>query len=244
MSAQVKDQINAMINLSAEQVLSCMGPPTTKAREGSTEVWTYSSFGGVTTSAALAGNQYGAFGSATTSQEFCIVNLTMRDGFVVYANYRSQGKLLAPSLPCYPVLSACTAGRLATSGTTTTQTVAEKSNEAAAFCRELCKDPRLDPIRAVIALFSAPTLSQQTNPDFIKDEQLQALEAYKEILGQCRSKIATANPQLFKIMMQVQPAPYENLKLLHEKKITIGQYNTRKKEGIDKLQAAIVRQGN
>ena len=50
-SAQVHDQINAMVGLSQEHVLSCMGPPTTTANVGTTEVWSYNVGGPVTTSA-------------------------------------------------------------------------------------------------------------------------------------------------------------------------------------------------
>jgi len=35
-SAQVQDQINGMIGLSKERVLSCMGPPTSTAQAGAT----------------------------------------------------------------------------------------------------------------------------------------------------------------------------------------------------------------
>lgn len=112
-----------------------------------------------TTNAALTGNQFGAFGSATTSQDSCIVNLTMRDGVVAAANYRSQGRPLAPSLPCYPVLSACTAGRLGAPDRTK-EAAADRSKDATAFCRELYKDPRLDTIRGLVAIDAPPTLAQ------------------------------------------------------------------------------------
>ncbi len=137
-------------------------------------------------------------------------------------------------------LSGDTPSIPATQGTTSNQTVEEKTSKATSFCWKLYKDPRLDSIRSVIALFYVPSLSQQSNPDFIKDEQLPALVAYKELQEQCRTRIATANPQLIKIMMLVQPAPYESLNLLHEKKITIGQYNT----SIVKINAVIVHQGD
>jgi outer membrane protein assembly factor BamE (lipoprotein component of BamABCDE complex) len=228
-SSRVPDQINAMVGLSKEQVLSCMGPPSNKASEGSTEVWTYSNFGAVTTNAFVSGNRYGALGSSSTSQDSCIVNLTMRNDAVSTANYRSQGKLLAPSLPCYSVLQVCTAGRIGSapiSASAPGRSVTDRTKEAIAFCNESYKDSRLDPIRAVIALSSAPTLSQQSNSDFISDEQLSALDSYKELLDVCRSRLAAANPQRWKIVMQVQPSPHENLMLLFEKKITIGQFNT------------------
>jgi hypothetical protein len=234
-SAQVQDQINAMTGLSKEKVLSCMGPPSSKSSEGATEVWTYNNAGSVTTNAYVSGNQYGTFGSANTTQEYCVVNLTMNDGIVVNANYRSQGKLLAPSLPCYNVLSVCTAGRIGSSLT-------DKTKEAHKYCQELYADARLDPIRDVIAIDKIPTLTQQQNPDFITNEQRPALDAYKELHEQCRNKIAVANPHLWKLMTHVQPNPYKDLTLLYNKKITIGQFNTRKQEVQDKLKAVIADQ--
>ena len=53
---------NKMIGLTKEQVLACMGTPTSKATEGATEVWSYPS-----------GN--------------CTVNVTMMDGKVKRMNY-------------------------------------------------------------------------------------------------------------------------------------------------------------
>jgi len=238
-SAQVHDQINAMNGLSKEQVLGCMGSPSSKSSEDTVDVWTYSNFGPVTTNVAVSGNQYSAHGSASTSQESCIVNLTMKDGIVVGANYRSQGKLLVPSLPCYNVLYACTAGRI---GSVPSKPVAGMTKEALTSCTELYTDARLDPIRDVIAIDASPTLAQQNNSNYITNEQRPALDAYKELLGQCRNKIAAANPHLWKIMMQVQPAPYKELTLLYNKKITTGQFNTRKQETADKLQAAVADQ--
>lgn len=106
-SAQVQDQINSLGGMSKEQILMCMGPPQAKTGEGDVEVWTYSSLGSVQTSAFIQANQNSAFGSANTSQESCNINISMKNGVVVAANYRSLGKLLSPSLPCYPILSAC-----------------------------------------------------------------------------------------------------------------------------------------
>ena len=142
MSSQVADQINGMVGLSKEHVLSCMGPPTSTSSAGATEVWTYNSLGPVNSSTVLSGNQSFVVGSTSTSQEFCAINLTMQSDRVVMANYRSQGKLLAPSLPCYSVLHAC----VPNPGTASAQaesTQGERSKEAFAYCKELFKDPRL-----------------------------------------------------------------------------------------------------
>jgi len=107
------------------------------------------------------------------------------------------------------------------------------------LCKEIFSDKRLDPIRGLIAFDTTPTLSQQRNSDFITNEQRPALDALKESHEKCRSKIAVASPQLWKIMAQMQPAPYTNLTLLYNQKITIGQWNTRKQEALDKFQAAL-----
>ena len=106
-SAKVADQINGMVGLSKEHVLSCMGPPQSVAQAGAIEVWAYNSSGAVNSSILASWNQSILFGTATTSQESCVVNLTMSNNIVISANYRSYGKLIAPSLPCYYVLHAC-----------------------------------------------------------------------------------------------------------------------------------------
>ena len=68
----------------------------------------------------------------------------------------------------------------------------------------------------------------------------QALDAYQSLHEECRNKIMAANPRLAKIIIQVQPAPYANLRVLYERKITIGEFNTRKQDDLDKLRAALV----
>src|SRR6202047_1198777 len=157
-SGQVADQINAMVGLSQEHVLSCIGPPSSTAHVGATEVWSSNVGGPVTTSAVMGGNQSVVAASATRSQEFCVVNLTMQKGLVTAANYRSQGKLLAPSLPCYTVLHACAPNPAPAS---MQAVAAEKSKEAAALCKQLYQDPRLDPLRGIMSFDQAPTLEMQ-----------------------------------------------------------------------------------
>jgi S1-C subfamily serine protease len=107
------------------------------------------------------------------------------------------------------------------------------------FCKELYADERLNPIRGIVVIGEPATLSQQSDSSFIKDAQRPALEALKEVVERCRREIAVANPQAWKIVVQVQPAPQENILLLYNKKITIGQYNKRKQETLEKLQAAL-----
>ena len=59
------DSQNAMIGLTKEQVLACMGPPANQAAVGATEVWSYGSGNGETVS-AVSGNKFGA--AAVSSQ--------------------------------------------------------------------------------------------------------------------------------------------------------------------------------
>jgi hypothetical protein len=80
----------------------------------------------------------------------------------------------------------------------------------------------------------------QSNKDFVTDQQRTALDAYQPLHEECRNKIMVASPQLAKIMVQVQPAPYANLRALYDRKITIGEYNTRKQDELDKLKTALV----
>lgn len=89
------------------------------------------------------------------------------------------------------------------------------------FCKELYADERLNPIRGIVVIGEPATLSQQSDSSFIKDAQRPALEALKEVVERCRREIAVANPQAWKIVVQVQPAPQENILLLYNKKITI-----------------------
>jgi hypothetical protein len=232
-SAQVQDHINGMIGLNKEHILSCMGPPTSTANAGVTEVWSYNSLGPINTSAVVSGNQSLAVGSTSTSQEFCVVNLTMQNDRVVAANTRSQGKLLSPNLPCYAVLHACVPNPMPVSAQ------AERTKEAAAYCKELYQDPRLDPLRGVVALDQPPTLEMQSNPQRITDVQRPALDVFKSLNEQCRNNIAMANPRLWQIMVQVQPAPYERLTQLYDRHITIGEYNAYREEMIEKLRSAL-----
>ena len=108
-----------------------MGPPSSTAQVGTTEVWAYNSLGPVNSSTVVSGNQSLIVASTSTSQQFCAVNLTMQSDRVVAANYRSQGKLLAPSLPFYTALRACVPNPAVVSAP------ADRVKEAAAYCKEL-----------------------------------------------------------------------------------------------------------
>jgi hypothetical protein len=232
-SSQVPDQINGMVGQSTEHVLSCMGPPSSAAQVGATEVWAYNSLGPINASTVLSGNQSLVVGSTRTSQESCSVNLTMQDDRVVAANYRSHGKLLAPSLPCYPVLRACVPDPVAVSD------AADRTKEAIAYCKELYKDSRLNPLRGVIALDQPPTLEMQSNSARITDVQRPALDVLKSVVEQCRSRMATSNARLAQLIEQVNPHPAEHLTMLYKAEIAIGEYNTYRQQTDDNFRAAV-----
>jgi outer membrane protein assembly factor BamE (lipoprotein component of BamABCDE complex) len=100
------DAQSQMVGLSKEQVLACMGPPVTKAAEGSTEVWSYPSGDG-TTVASASGDRF--FASAVSSKRFCTVNVTMTAGRVSRLNYVGPtGGLLTPGEQCAFAIRNCT----------------------------------------------------------------------------------------------------------------------------------------
>ncbi len=118
-----------MVGLSREQVLACMGPPSTKAAEGATEVWSYGSGNDRTTaigtgfaqtngsiSGERRGNQFSATGAATTtslatinsSRRFCTVNVVMTDGRVSKLNYAGPtGGILTGGEQCAFAVQNC-----------------------------------------------------------------------------------------------------------------------------------------
>jgi hypothetical protein len=54
--------------------------------------------------------------------------------------------------------------------------------EALNFCKELASDQRLDPIRGIVAIDTAPTLAQQSNSNFISNEDRPALDVLKGLI--------------------------------------------------------------
>ncbi|GLR97960.1 MULTISPECIES: hypothetical protein [Bradyrhizobium] len=124
--AQVAQDARAqMVGLSKEQVLGCMGPPANKAAEGQTEVWSYASGNGFSSTVATAdvstsgqaarvGNQvYGSanstgFGTAVSTRRFCTVNVVMTNGLVSAVNYQGPtGGLLTAGEQCAFAVDAC-----------------------------------------------------------------------------------------------------------------------------------------
>lgn len=125
--AQVAQDARAqMVGLSREQVLGCMGPPGNKAVEGQTEVWSYASGNGYSSTVATTdvnttgqasriGNQvYGTanstgFGTAVSTRRFCTVNVVMTNGLVSAVNYQGPtGGLLTAGEQCAFAVDACT----------------------------------------------------------------------------------------------------------------------------------------
>lgn len=124
-----QDAQTKMVGLSKEQVLACMGTPASKAAEGQTEVWTYNSGNGQTSTFALSqattsvsgtgmttGNMTtaSAIGSgtgtafATTSQRYCIVNVVMAGGKVSRVNYSGPtGGLITGGEQCAFAVRNC-----------------------------------------------------------------------------------------------------------------------------------------
>jgi outer membrane protein assembly factor BamE (lipoprotein component of BamABCDE complex) len=96
---------NQMIGLTKEQVLACMGPPLNRASEGATEVWSYNSTNGYT---AVASNGGRGWATATASQRFCTVNVTMTDGRVSRLNYLGPtGGMLTQGEQCAFAVQNC-----------------------------------------------------------------------------------------------------------------------------------------
>ena len=128
--AQVaQDAQGKMIGLSKEQVLACMGPPANRMAEGATEVWSYNSGDGRTTTVASASTTANAsasgmrvgdtsyvsgtasssgLGSAVTRRRFCTVNVTMVNGRVNQVNYLGPtGGLLTAGEQCAYAVQGC-----------------------------------------------------------------------------------------------------------------------------------------
>jgi hypothetical protein len=114
-----------MIGLSKEEVLACMGPPANKMAEAATEVWSYGSGDGRTTTFSTArsrttgditrqpggadftANTRGT-GTAVSTSRFCTVNVVMSEGRVSRVNYAGPtGGLLTQGEQCAFVVKNC-----------------------------------------------------------------------------------------------------------------------------------------
>ncbi len=116
----------------------------------------------------------------------------------------------------------------------------EKTEAVVAYCKELYRDRRLEPLRGVVSLGEPPSAEMRKNPLFVSDEERVALDAFKPLNEQCRARMAEANPHLSEVIRQLQPAPYEKLIQLRSRQITIGQYNTYREEFTEKLRKALL----
>ncbi|MET4807512.1 hypothetical protein ABIE63_002688 [Limibacillus sp. MBR-115] len=113
-----------LIGMSKADILSCMGPSQASQQEGSLEVWSYASGGGVDTvgsgyaagsatatssggSVFSQGSGYG-FGSSTSRVRYCIVNIAFDGGFVKSVNYVGRtGGLLTQGEQCVYAVQNC-----------------------------------------------------------------------------------------------------------------------------------------
>ena len=104
--AQIAQDARAqMVGMSKEQVLTCMGPPASKAAEGQTEVWAYNSGDGTTfASGSVSGGSF----SGVSSSRFCRINLVMASGAVSAVNYQGPtGGLITAGEQCAYAVDAC-----------------------------------------------------------------------------------------------------------------------------------------
>jgi outer membrane protein assembly factor BamE (lipoprotein component of BamABCDE complex) len=84
----------SMVGMGREQVLACMGPPAQTAAVGATEVWSYPSGGDTKTfsngTAVASGNTAYAWGSSSTQNRYCIVNVAFNGSIVSTVNYSGR----------------------------------------------------------------------------------------------------------------------------------------------------------
>jgi len=101
------DAPTLMIGLTQEQVLACMGPPASKAKEGTTEVWSYASGDGGVDTMSSSGQGW-ASGAKTQAQPYCTVNIAMAAGRVSKMSYVGPGgEPISPSAQCAYALQSC-----------------------------------------------------------------------------------------------------------------------------------------
>lgn len=114
--AQIAEEARAqMVGMSKAQVLACMGAPSSRMAEGSTEVWGYQSGNGHTdvdvSSQAVGGV---VMGSAVASTRFCNVQVVLQGGRVVRVNYAGPtGGLLTAGEQCAFAVGNCVRQRTA-----------------------------------------------------------------------------------------------------------------------------------
>jgi len=114
---------------------------------------------------------------------------------------------------------------LARYGAPRVQTLSGRWNEAIAFCKDLFKDARLDPLRGVIAFDSRPTLEMKANSAYVTQEQRDALNVYEQLDARCRERQMGVSPIVGQVYQQMGTGDDELLKL-YQRKMTIGDYNS------------------
>lgn len=99
-----------MVGMSKEQVLACMGPPKQKAHTGVTEVWSYESTDGQSTSRNLSqkATTGTSFGIGEHERSFCTVNVVMTNDVVSVVHYNGpRGGFLARDEQCGYAIEHC-----------------------------------------------------------------------------------------------------------------------------------------
>ena len=110
---EASDAKAAMIGMTKEQILGCMGPAASTASAGGTEVWSYNSGNGRTTTVgsayAYGGPGWaGATGTASTQARFCRVDIVMANDRVTRVNYSGPtGGLLTKGEQCAFAVENC-----------------------------------------------------------------------------------------------------------------------------------------
>jgi hypothetical protein len=243
MSSQVADQINGMVGLSKEHVLSCMGPPTSTSSAGATEVWSYNSFGSINSSTVLGGNQSFVAASTSTTQDFCAINLTIQSDQVVAANYRSQGKLLAPSLPCYSALHACVPNTSAASDQRNQKaaTTKEIMSKLKSCVLDLRNKPEYSPLQRHLMSFDVghytmAQLADQTKPT---DPEIQLLIELHDETARCRDKalaeLSPVAPAAAEILRQTISENNATLLLFVQHNLAWGDEEQREQKALDAM---------
>jgi hypothetical protein len=101
------DAPTLMVGLTQEQVLSCMGPPASKAKEGTTEVWSYPSGDGRRDTMSSSGQGWSS-GANAPDQAYCTVNIAMAAGRVSKMSYTGpSGEPISSSSQCAFALQSC-----------------------------------------------------------------------------------------------------------------------------------------
>jgi hypothetical protein len=114
--AQIADDARArMVGMSKQQVLACMGPPTSRMAEAEIEVWSYRSTNGhIDVSSSSQAMGHTATGSAVATSRFCDVQVVLRGGRVERLNYAGPtGGLLTEGEQCAYAVTNCVPRRIA-----------------------------------------------------------------------------------------------------------------------------------